>query len=82
MTTKYLVSKPTPQSVKFRGEYINLKQISLDLGLNHSYLSRIFGGTRLPSVEYAKKLAPAFNISVDVLLKSLLAISAARQTYK
>lgn len=73
--TKCLIPKGlvTPQTVHFAGRAINLAQIarSVTPALDHSYLSRIFDGTRTPATAYAKVLAGLIGMDFAPFLEEL-----------
>lgn len=51
--------------VKFSGDPINLSEISRGTGISVTTLSRIFKGTRKPSLDKAKRIASHLQITLD-----------------
>lgn len=62
------MSKATVQTVMFRGNPINLSEISRSTGISVSHLSLIFAGRRTPSLTVAKKIADYLNVGLDELV--------------
>lgn len=63
--------RPTSQSIKFNGRYINLKEMSRLYDLDHGYLSRIFNQLRIPSIAYAKVISKALHMQYEDLIHAL-----------
>lgn len=81
--THHLESKPTSQSVKFAGVYINLTDLAVCHELDHSYLSRIFSGDRPdPSVSYSRKVAAALGMELGAFLEALKQKREARRALR
>lgn len=64
-------NKPTTQSVKFCGQYINLTAVADASGVTQSHVSRIFAGRRNPSVASATKLAGVMKMTLEDLLQGI-----------
>lgn len=54
----------------------DLAQIARDLGVHPSYMSRIWGGQRIPSLEVTWKLAGVLGVPVEELARVLLGLDA------
>lgn len=67
----YLEDRPTAQSIKLGGRFINAKNLAEGEGLCHSHVTRVLNGDRPCSVEYLQKLASALLMSVDDLLEAI-----------
>lgn len=68
----YLEERPSHQSVRLSGRYINIKRLSYDLDMDHSYVTRIISGERAnPSYAYLKRIADAFLMTVDELVAAI-----------
>lgn len=68
----YLEDRPSHQSVRLSGRYINIKRLSYDLDMDHSYVTRIISGERAnPSYAYLKRIADAFLMTVDELVAAI-----------
>jgi transcriptional regulator with XRE-family HTH domain len=67
----FLEDKPTPQSIKLGGRYINMLKLSEATGFSHSYVSRILAGKRSPTIPYLRKVAEALYMTVDDLLECI-----------
>ncbi len=63
--------KPTRQSILFAGRYISLMGIARGQNIHQSYLSRVFSGERIPSVNHARKLAAALGMGLEEFLEAL-----------
>ena len=63
--------KPTPQSVKFGGRYINLSAMARSQNMDQSYLSRVFCGKRNPTLDHSRKMAAALGMTMDQFLEAL-----------
>jgi transcriptional regulator with XRE-family HTH domain len=63
--------KPTPQSVCFNGTYLNLSALARDSDVHPSTVSRIFNGTRKPSLNAARKLSMSLGMSLDEFIVAL-----------
>lgn len=61
----FLEDKPSHQSVRFGGRYISIRRLSEAHNLDHGYLSRIFNGSRKPTLTYLETITTAMGISVD-----------------
>lgn len=59
------------QAVQFAGMCINLSEISRNEGIHVSHISRIFSGQRIPSVDYARRIARALNMGLEQFLYAL-----------
>ncbi len=66
-----LETKPQAHSVLFCGQFISLTMLSSVTGLGLSYLSRIFGGSRQPSLASTKKIASGLGMSNGAFIKGL-----------
>ena len=62
---------PTSQSVKFRGSYINLSEISRRSGIHQSALSRIFSGERKPTLTSAINISKVLEMGLEAFLAEL-----------
>ena len=51
------VGRPSRQPIQIGGKYVNLSAISRQQNIDHSYLSRIFSGERIPRITHARKIA-------------------------
>lgn len=73
------MAKPrvTKQSISFNGEKLNLSDLGRTLCLDHSYLSRIFSGTRNPSIHVAQRIARTLGMDLP---EFLTAIESRRRT--
>lgn len=67
----YLESRPSSQSIRLGGRYINLSRMAEDEGFDHSYLSRIMCGERTPSVPYLTRIAECLSMTRDDLLTAI-----------
>jgi len=67
--TRCIVRHPTSQSVWFCGVAINLSQLaeSWHPPLDQSYLSRIFAGERIPSLDYMERIATGLGMQLQAL---------------
>lgn len=63
--------KPTAQSVLFCGWFINLTHIALRTNLSISTLSMIFSGYRQPTLNSAKRISKALNMTLSEFCKGL-----------
>lgn len=63
--TFFLENKPSHQSVRFGGRYISIRRLSEAHHLDHGYLSRIFNGSRKPTLTYLEIITNALGITVD-----------------
>lgn len=61
----------TNQKVVFADRELNLSEISRNINVSVSYLSRIFAGKRSPSVKTAKKIADSLNMKLEHFLDTL-----------
>lgn len=69
---RYLAHRVTRQSVKILDRYVNLAELALGEGLDHSYVSRILSGERVnPSLDYLTRIAKGLGMSLDVLLYAI-----------
>lgn len=68
---RYLVPKPTLQTVHIGGYPLNLLAIAEDKGLDHGYLSRVLSGERVPSLPYLQNVCAILGWSMDDLLKAI-----------
>lgn len=59
------------QVVKFGTTDLNLTKMAEDLGISVSHLSRIFGGSRVPSLKMARKVADYLHITLDTLFAGI-----------
>lgn len=64
----YLEARPTAQTVKLGGRYINIQLLAEENGLDHGYVSRIVNGKRTPSIDYLTRIAAALKMERDELL--------------
>jgi transcriptional regulator with XRE-family HTH domain len=63
--------RPSKQTIRFAGEYISLSQLARETTVDVSTLSRVLAGKRNPSLDVAKKMAPALGMTIDDFLHSL-----------
>lgn len=64
--------EPHSHSVDFAGVHVNLKQLAIAAGLHHTYVSRVFNGTRpLPRIETARLMADALGMPFDDFIDAL-----------
>lgn len=81
--TKCLVPRGlvTPRTVFFAGVPINLTTLAASVNppLDHSYLSRIFAGTRTPATAYARVLATLLGMSLQAFLDALEEVQDAHE---
>lgn len=55
---------------------LTLKDLALALGLNaHGYISELECGKKIPTVEFALKVADFFNVTTDELLRDEIEIN-------
>jgi transcriptional regulator with XRE-family HTH domain len=69
--TSCIETKPTSQSVLFRGTFINLSIVALRTNVSISHLSMIFSGRRHPSIRTAQLLAKALKMDLGSLVRAL-----------
>lgn len=69
--SKCIEKNPTPISVWFCGEPINLSVIAINCGMYPSAVSRIFSGARYPTLKAARKIAEVLNMRLDEFLDAL-----------
>ncbi len=62
---------PNAQTVRFAGKFINLSAIARAQGLDVSYLSRIFAGTRVPTLPYCIKIAAMLGLTLDEYVEAM-----------
>ena len=65
------VGHPSRQSIQIGGKYVNLSAISRQQNIDHSYLSRIFSGERIPRITHARKIALAIGMGLEEFLDAL-----------
>lgn len=64
--------EPHSHSVDFAGVHVNLKQLAISAGLHHTYVSRVFGGTRpLPRIQTARIMADVLGMPFDDFIMAL-----------
>lgn len=68
---RYISARPNYQTIFFGGHYIDAVKLASDLDLNHSYVTRILAGDRMPSLPYLEKLADALHLSLDEMRESI-----------
>lgn len=51
--------------IDFHGLYVHPRRLSVEVGLNYSYLLKIFKGQRVPERRTAQKLAEALGITTN-----------------
>lgn len=68
-----LERRPNSQTVWFAGQPINVAAIaeSFEPPLGYSHLTKIFKGTRQPSVDVARQIALALGMSLGAFLEAL-----------
>jgi hypothetical protein len=69
--TKCLELRPTTQSVRFGGEFINLSLVAVCTGISVPALSMIFSRKRTPRGASAKKIAEAIGMTRSAFLDGL-----------
>ena len=69
--TDCLETSPTRQSIRLAGRFISLTKLESRGGFDTGYTSRIFNGTRAPSLAYATRLANALGMTRDDLLAAI-----------
>jgi hypothetical protein len=62
---------PRRQDICLREVYINLKAISRSQAIDHSYLSLIFAGKRLPSIAHARSISACLGMGLEDFLEAL-----------
>jgi transcriptional regulator with XRE-family HTH domain len=55
---------------------VPVRELARRTGLSPTQVSRVFRGERLPSIRTALKLADAYDVSLDVLVRQWLGLTA------
>ena len=76
--TEYVHDTPSVVTPLFGGVYVDMKKLADEKGYDYSYLSKIFGGTRMPGPKFAKRLATDLGMTVPDLYAACEAAEAAR----
>lgn len=63
--------KPTHQSIRFAGRYISLVKLANEGGFDHGYLSYVFQGKRMPSIDYALRIAKCLGMGLEEWLEAI-----------
>lgn len=61
--------------IEFGGQYLSLRKLADEHGMDYSYLWRIFNGRRTPSVDYSLRLATLLNMTLDQFFEAIRAIN-------
>lgn len=69
--TECLADPPTPTSIVLSGVAISIACISRSADVDKTYVSRVFGGKRTPSIQMAKKMAAALGMEIGAFLSAL-----------
>jgi transcriptional regulator with XRE-family HTH domain len=62
---------PNAQTIRFRGQFINLSAIARAQHLDVSYLSRIFRAQRTPSLKHCMKISAILGMTLDDFVQGL-----------
>lgn len=77
--TEYIQDTENPNTPKFGGVAIDMKRLADEKGYDYSYLSKIFGGTRMPGPKFAKRLAEDLGMTLPDLYACCEQASTTRQ---
>lgn len=71
--TQYLHPSPTDNSVIFAGEYIDIKRMAEEEGINYTYLSHVFSANspKFPSHKTGEIIADALGMDYPEFVREL-----------
>jgi transcriptional regulator with XRE-family HTH domain len=61
--------------VKTKLSEINISQVARDTKINRTYVGRILGGKRVPSLPIAVRLAKSLGMSLDEFVKKFIKLN-------